>query len=131
VNPATERSQEQFLLGPHDPAFDGLQQEIERLAAVAWDGYDHARKSPRTRKAGAELSAPDYDLSVEWLATREALKAASLRQLDPTGASRVLLISGSARMTRPAPGKCPSPIDFCSWLNRCWKPTGLRWTAWI
>jgi len=75
----------------------GLQQEIERLAAAAWDGYEHSRKSPRTQKAGAAFSDPDYDLSVEWLATREAIEAAARRQRDPTGASRVLLISGAAR----------------------------------
>ena len=99
----TRRFRQQFF----DPAFDGLQQEIERLAAAAWDGYEHSRKSPRTQKAGAAFSDPDYDLSVEWLATREAIEAAARRQRDPTGASRVLLISGAARNDQTCPGEIP------------------------
>jgi multimeric flavodoxin WrbA len=91
----------------YDPAFDRLQQEIERLAAAAWDGYEHSRKSPRTRKAGAAFSDPDYELSVEWLATREAIEAAARRQLDPASASRVLLISGAARNDQTCPGEMP------------------------
>src|SRR5262245_52984813 len=52
----------------YDPAFDSLQPEIERLLAVAWDGYENSRKSPRTRKAGQGFADPNYDLSVEWIA---------------------------------------------------------------
>jgi len=34
---------------------------------IAWDGYREARKSPITRKAGAEFADPNYDMSVDWL----------------------------------------------------------------
>ena len=44
-----------------DPAFDPLQADIERLIEKAWDGYDHSRKSPRTRKAGPEFADPSYE----------------------------------------------------------------------
>jgi hypothetical protein len=87
VHLTREEFTHRFRQSFYDPAFDGLQQEIERLAAAAWDGYEHSRKSPRTRKAGAAFSDPDYDLSVEWLAAREAIEAAARRQLDPTSAS--------------------------------------------
>jgi multimeric flavodoxin WrbA len=104
-------SREEFTLrfrqSFYDPAFDGLQQEIERLGAVAWDGYENSRKSPRTRKAGAEFADPDYDLSIEWLAAKEAIEAAANRQLDPASASRVLLISGAARNDQTCPGEMP------------------------
>src|SRR6186713_1267070 len=67
----------------YDPAFDSLQAEIAKLEEVAWDGYDNSRKSPRTRKAGAQFADPAYDLSVEWLATREAIRLAQMKQRDP------------------------------------------------
>jgi multimeric flavodoxin WrbA len=74
---------------------------------VAWEGYCAARKSPRTRKAGPEFSDPDYEISVEWLATRAAVLAAARRQADPASPSRVLLISGSARNDQTCPGEMP------------------------
>ena len=40
--------------------------------AVAWDAYAHGRKAPHMRKAGSEFADPDYDLSVDWLAARDA-----------------------------------------------------------
>lgn len=56
-----------------DPAFDGLQTELERIADAAWDGYRNSRKSPRTRKAGAGFEDPDYDLSTDWIAAKDAI----------------------------------------------------------
>src|SRR5689334_18382923 len=81
----------------YDPAFDALGKEIERLEEVAWDGYTHTRKSPRTRKAGAGFTDPTYDLSIEWLHTREAIRNAEKTQRDPATKRRVLLICGSSR----------------------------------
>jgi multimeric flavodoxin WrbA len=95
------RFREQF----YDPAFDSLQTEIERLLAVAWDGYENSRKSPRTRKAGPEFADPDYDLSVEWLAARAAVQAAEQRWRDPSAPARVLLICASARNDQTCPGE--------------------------
>jgi multimeric flavodoxin WrbA len=100
------RFREQF----YDPAFEPLQAEIDRLSAVAWDGYENARKSPRTRKAGAEFADPDQDLSVEWLATRAAIESAARRQRDAASPSRVLLISGAARNDHTCPGEMPKSM---------------------
>jgi multimeric flavodoxin WrbA len=91
----------------YDPAFDGLQNEIERLAAVAWDGYENSRKSPRTRKAGPVFADPDYDLSLEWLAAQQAIEASAREQRDPQKRSRALLISGAARNDQTCPGEMP------------------------
>jgi multimeric flavodoxin WrbA len=110
----------------YDPAFDGLQQEIERLAAAAWDGYEHSRKSPRTRKAGAAFADPDYDLSVEWLAAREAVEAAARRQLDPTSASRVLLISGAARNDQTCPGEMPKSYRLLQLAEEVLQAAGIE-----
>jgi len=99
----TRRFRQQF----YDPAFDQLGAQIERLAAAAWDGYESSRKSPRTRRAGAGFADPDYELSVEWLAAREAVEAAARRQCDPASGSRVLLISAAARNDQTCPGEIP------------------------
>ena len=45
-----------------DPAFDGVQGEIEKIIEVAWDGYDDYRKAPRTRRAGRGFTDPAYEL---------------------------------------------------------------------
>jgi multimeric flavodoxin WrbA len=89
----------------YDPAFDSLRGEIDRLESVAWDGYSNSRKSPRTRKAGAEFADPDYDLSVEWLATRDAIRTAEAIQRDPATKRRALLICGSSRSDTTCPGE--------------------------
>ena len=62
-----------------DPAFAGLQAELDKIAAAAWDAYSHSRKSPRTVKAGAEFADPDYDLAVDWIAARNAIHEAERR----------------------------------------------------
>jgi multimeric flavodoxin WrbA len=90
-----------------DPAFDKLGAEIERLAAAAWDGYAHSRKSPHTRRAGPGFADPDYELSVDWLATRQAVELTAKMQRDPETTSRVLLICASARNDHTCPGEIP------------------------
>jgi multimeric flavodoxin WrbA len=68
------------------------------------DAYAHARKSPRTRKAGSAFADPDYDLSLDWIAAREAVEAAQRRH-DAAGVSRVLLINASPRSEHTCPGE--------------------------
>ena len=72
---------------------------------IAWDGYHNARKSPVTRKAGPEFADPHYDLSVDWLATRDAIRLSQTRHDDPASRSRVLLICGAARNDKTCPGE--------------------------
>ena len=88
-----------------DPAFGPKQAEIEALAELAWQGYESARKSPRTRKAGPGYADPDYDLSIEWIEARAAVERARVRHDDPAGTSRVLLICGAARNDGTCPGE--------------------------
>ncbi len=59
-----------------DPIFEPLTEEIDKIAEAAWKGYDDYNKSPRTRKAGPGFADPNYDLSVEWLAARDAIMVA-------------------------------------------------------
>ncbi len=89
----------------YDPAFQPEHDAIARLEAIAWDGYEKDRKAPLTVKAGKEFADPDYDLSVEWLETRNRLKAAERRQKSAKTKSRVLVICGSSRNDGSCPGE--------------------------
>src|ERR1041385_9498487 len=80
-----------------DPAFDPLERELQAITDAAWDAYSDGLKAPHTRKAGPGFSDPDYDLSVDWLAARDAIAAAQRGHEDPAPPSRILLVNGSAR----------------------------------
>jgi hypothetical protein len=95
-----------------DPAFRPLDAELERIVKVAWDGYDNHRKAPVTRKAGPEFADPDYDLSVDWLAGREAVLAAQARHEDKTGPKRFLIINCSSRSEHTCPGEMSKSWRF-------------------
>ena len=88
-----------------DPAFDPLQSELAKVTHAAWDAYEHSRKSPRTTKAGPEFADPDYDLSVDWYAAHEAVKAAQRRHEDRSLPARILLINCSSRSEHTCPGE--------------------------
>jgi multimeric flavodoxin WrbA len=88
-----------------DPAFRPLEQELQKITNAAWDAYADSRKAPHTRKAGPGFADPTYDLSVDWLAAREAVLQAQRRHEDPAEPSRILLINGSARSEHTCPGE--------------------------
>jgi multimeric flavodoxin WrbA len=94
-----------YLRQFYDPAFAPEKAAIDRLEAIAWDAYSHGRKAPVTRKAGKGWADPDYELSVEWLATHERLQQAQARWSDPATPTRVLLICGAARNDGSCPGE--------------------------
>ena len=96
-----ERYLEQFS----DPAFDPLRAEVDRIAAVAWEGYSNSRKSPSTHKAGPEFADPDYDLAVEWLEARDAILAAQHEHDDPTQPPCILIVNCSPRSEHTCPGE--------------------------
>jgi multimeric flavodoxin WrbA len=100
-----EAFRERYLRQFYDPAFAAEKDAIARLEAVAWDAYKQGRKAPVTRKAGTGFADPDYDLSVEWVATRERLQQAQARWSDPETPTRVLLVCGSARNDGSCPGE--------------------------
>jgi multimeric flavodoxin WrbA len=90
-----------------DPSFATEKAAIARLEEIAWRAYDEGRKAPLTRPAGAGYFDPTYALSVEWLATRQAIDQAQLAWGNPATKSRVLLVCGSARND----GTCPGEIS--------------------
>ncbi|CAN5455071.1 flavodoxin family protein [soil metagenome] len=89
----------------YDPAFDKAAREIDTLLDIAWDGYSESRKSPRTHKAGEGFADPDHDLSLEWIAAHEQIKAAETKYRDGSQPSRILVINGSSRSDQTCPGE--------------------------
>lgn len=88
-----------------DPAFHNESESIARLEEIAWQAYMDGRKAPFTQKAGPGFADPDYELSVEWLATKQRIEEAKRRWSEPATPSRVLLICGSARNDGTCPGE--------------------------
>jgi multimeric flavodoxin WrbA len=94
-----------FMQRFYDPAFDGVKDELERVFERAWDGYEVYRKSPRTRKAGAEFAKPDRERAVEWLETRARIREAQAEHDDPASTSRILVVNGATRSEHTCPGE--------------------------
>jgi multimeric flavodoxin WrbA len=89
----------------YDPAFGTLEPQLAPIVEQAWRSYIDYHKSPRKRRAGRGFAVPGFELPVEWLATRAAIRAAERRQKSRRGASRILLINGSARSDQTCPGE--------------------------
>jgi multimeric flavodoxin WrbA len=107
--PSVELSREEFEKRYRsrfvDPAFKPLEREIRAIVGAAWDGYTNSRKAPVTRRAGPGFSDPDYEISVDWLAAREAILTAQRRHDDSSETPRILLINGSSRSDHTCPGE--------------------------
>src|SRR3979411_36655 len=88
-----------------DPAFRPLQRELDAIITAAWDGYANSRKAPITSRAGSGFADPDYEISVDWLAAREAVLTAQRRHDDASETPRILLINGSSRSEHTCPGE--------------------------
>ena len=93
-----------FLAQFQDPAYQPLAAELDKIASVAWDAYEHSRKAPRTRKAGPEFADPTYDLAVDWLRARTAIHHAAERHADESRPN-ILLINCSSRSEHTCPGE--------------------------
>lgn len=88
-----------------DPVFKPLGSELNAIVNAAWEAYSNSRKSPVTRKAGPGFADPDYEISVDWLAAREAILAAQRQHDDASEKPRILLINGSSRNEHTCPGE--------------------------
>ncbi len=102
-----ESFHQRFMQSFFDPAYQPEAEAITRIEEIAWQAYQEGRKAPVTAKAGPGFSDPDYDLSVEWRATRDKLIAAQQRWAQPETPSRVLLVCGASRND----GTCPGEIS--------------------
>lgn len=93
----------EFKKSFYDPRFRVMDTEIERLGDIAFKNYEEGRKTPITQKAGDEFSDPHYDLSVEWMETRNRLlEAAERHSRSP---SKILIINASPRNEHTCPSE--------------------------
>jgi multimeric flavodoxin WrbA len=97
-----------------DPAFEPLQAEVQKITDAAWDAYANSRKSPHTRRAGEGYADPDYELSTEWLAAREAIIAAERLHKDDAARSNILIINGATRSEHTCPGESSKTFRLAS-----------------
>ena len=88
-----------------DPEFKVELGSVSRLEQIAWQAYIDGRKSPITRKAGADFADPEFELSVEWLETRQRIHDAQIHQSKAHSPTRILLICGAARNDGTCPGE--------------------------
>ena len=114
-----------FMRSFYDPAFGPVAAALAQVEEVAWSNYHDGRKAPVTQKAGGEFADADYDLSVEWKATRDRLLAAELAQKDPQTRSRVLLINGSARNDGTCPGEISKTHRMTQWARETLTESGI------
>lgn len=116
----------QFFRSFVDPTFDTVKDALSKVEEVAWDNYSKGRKAPITEKAGNEFFDPDYDLSVEWKATRNRLIVAEKTQKDPETKSRVLLICGAARNDGTCPGEISKSFRMTLWAREILEASGIE-----
>lgn len=109
-----------------DPAFRAEDAAIDRLEAIAWDGYCQARKSPVKRPAGAEFADPRHELSVEWLATRERLNAAQQRWGEAATPSRALVVCCATRTDGTCPGEMSKSFRLAKIAEQALQAAGLQ-----
>jgi multimeric flavodoxin WrbA len=113
-----------FLAQFVDPAFGPLAGEIERIEAVAWDAYAASRKAPHTRRAGPAFEDPDYELSTDWLAARDAIGKAQERHDDEDSPPRILLINASSRSEHTCPGEMSKSYRLVEIARDCLAGSG-------
>ncbi len=100
-----------------DPAFDAESAAINRLETIAWLAYEDGRKAPHTQTAGPGYADPSYQLSSEWVATKQRLEAAQKLWAKPETRSRVLVVCGSARNDGTCPGEISKSFRLTGWIK--------------
>ena len=123
---AREEFHLRFMRSFADPAFEPVQAALAQVEEIAWRNFEAGRKAPVTQKAGPEFADPDYDLSVEWRATRDRLLAAQQRQQDAQTPSRVLLIIGAARNDGTCPGEVSKTWRMSQWAQQALTESGIE-----
>jgi len=110
----TERMRNRF----YDPAFAKLRPQVDTIVAAAWEAYDEYRKSPRTRRAGAGFADPSFQLPIDWLETRRAIRTAERRQKHVSSPSRILVVNASSRSEHTCPGEMSKTFRLASIAER-------------
>ena len=128
--PSVELNRAEFerrFRGRHqDPLFDDVDEALRTVIDAAWQSYSANHKSPRTRKAGPEFADPNYDLSIDWLAARDAIHLAQMQNRDTTLPAKILVINGSARTNQSCPGETSKSYRLAKLAQGAIEATGAE-----
>ncbi len=97
----SERFQNNFV----DPAYHVEKEALARIEVIAWEAFQEGRKAPLSSPAGEGYADPQYELSDEWRANSERLKALQQSWNAASTPSRVLVVCGSDRNDGTCPGE--------------------------
>lgn len=117
---------ERFRRSYTDPRFDAERESIARLEEIAWQNYSDGRKAPLTRKAGPEFTDPEYELSVEWIETRDRLRETAARQQASASPTRVIVICAAARNDGTCPGEISKSFRLSTIAIEVLKAAGIE-----
>ncbi len=109
-----------------DPAYEREEPSIARLEEIAWQAYIEGRKAPYSHKAGPNYANPDYELSDDWVFTKQRLDDAQVLWGEPTSPSKVLLICGSARNDGTCPGEMSKSYRMVGIANEILKEKDIE-----
>ena len=109
-----------------DSLFEQVDAELNAVLDAAWRSYRGHHKSPQTRKAGPEFADPDYDLSLDWLAARDALRLAETEHHDRSLPPKILVINGSARTDQSCPGEVSKTWRLAKLVETTLESAGAR-----
>ena len=109
-----------------DPVYRIEDAAIARLEEIAWQTYQEGRKSPFKQKAGPGYAVPDFDVSSEWVATKQRIDAAQRCWADPASPSRVLLICGSARNDGSCAGEMSKTFRLLGLAREILEQAGIQ-----
>jgi hypothetical protein len=98
--------------------------QIDALADIAWRDYCETHQSPRTRKAGAGFTDPNFELSIEWLDARAALAAAAVQHADPIAPACVHLICAASRNDKTCRGEMAKTFRLTSIAQQTLETSG-------
>lgn len=115
-----------FTNGYKDPWFDNHRDKIDELEEIAWKAYCEGRKAPITQKAGPSYKNPDYELSVDWIAAKNAIEEAQKEFENPLSKSRILLIAASDRNDHTCPGEISKTSRLVKIAEQALKDDGLE-----
>lgn len=116
------RYQQQF----RHPNFEKHQEALEEITTEAWKCYQEGKKSPNTVQAGPQYKNPDYELSLDWIASKAAVDEAQRLHEDPSGPSRVLVICASDRNDMTCPGEISKSFRLSKIAMETLKEEGME-----
>ena len=115
-----------FRMSFIDPLFGTASGAIAQIEDIAWVAYAEGRKSPLRQQAGEGFADPYFELSIEWLDTRQRLARAQDAWALPTSPTRILLICGASRNDGTCPGEMSKTFRLLTQIRGVFTTAGMQ-----